>query len=162
MAELEEAEPGRPRPRSRMAARAVRAPRDPAWTADGVVLEEWAPVSPVSGKLDAVEWKLPVAEIEGPRIEIDKAELAALPPARDDRAESNGGEQSERAPDPNMAVGPTVEVQPTAPDPRVVRMTKMGRGDPSRPLPLVDPPQPDDPGVVAAGDDSDERRSKAL
>ena len=79
MAELEEAETGdRGRAREWLA-RAVRAPRDPAWTADGVVLEEWAPVSPVSGKLDAVEWKLPVAEIEGPRIEIDKAELAALP-----------------------------------------------------------------------------------
>ena len=82
MAELEEAETGdRGRAREWLA-RAVRAPRDPAWTADGVVLEEWAPVSPVSGKLDAVEWKLPVAEIEGPRIEIDRAELAALPPAR--------------------------------------------------------------------------------
>ena len=69
-------------------ARAVYAPRDPVWTADGVVLEEWAPISPVSGRLDAVEWKVPLAEIEGPRIEIDKAELMALPPASGDRAES--------------------------------------------------------------------------
>lgn len=163
MAELEEAETGdRGRAREWLA-RAVRAPRDPAWTADGVVLEEWAPISPVSGKLDAVEWKLPVAEIEGPRIEIDRAELAALPLARGDRAESNDDEErAEPTSDRALPSGATVEVQPTAPDPRVVRMTKAGRGDPSRPLPLVDPPQPDDPGVVVTGEDSDERRSKAL
>ncbi len=44
-----------------MAARAVRAPRDPAWTADGIVSDEWEPMSPVTGKLDAFEWKVPVA-----------------------------------------------------------------------------------------------------
>ncbi len=30
-------------------ARAVNAPRDAAWTADGVVSERWAPISPVTG-----------------------------------------------------------------------------------------------------------------
>ena len=40
-------------------ARAVDAPRDPAWTADGVVAERWAPVSPVTANLDAFEWKVP-------------------------------------------------------------------------------------------------------
>lgn len=39
--------------------RAVDAPRDPAWTADGVVAERWGPVSPVTGALDAFEWKVP-------------------------------------------------------------------------------------------------------
>jgi HemY protein len=38
-------------------ARAVRAPRDPVWEADGVVSERWAPVSPVTGRLDAFEWR---------------------------------------------------------------------------------------------------------
>jgi len=41
-------------------ARAVNAPRDPVWTADGVVSEEWAPVSPVTGQLDAFQWRVPV------------------------------------------------------------------------------------------------------
>jgi len=45
-------------------ARAVNAPRDPAWTADGVVADRWLPVSPVSGALDAFEWRVPVSEIE--------------------------------------------------------------------------------------------------
>ena len=39
--------------------RAVAAPRDPAWTADGVVSERWAPISPVTGALDAFQWKVP-------------------------------------------------------------------------------------------------------
>lgn len=39
-------------------ARAVRAPRDAAWTADGITFGEWEPVSPVSG-LDALHWRVP-------------------------------------------------------------------------------------------------------
>jgi HemY protein len=55
-------------------ARAMRAAPDPAWTADGVVSEQWLPVSPATGKLDAFQWKVPVAEIgfERPPIEPDK------------------------------------------------------------------------------------------
>lgn len=40
-------------------ARAVRAPRDAVWMADGVASNEWAPISPVSGALDAFEWRVP-------------------------------------------------------------------------------------------------------
>ncbi len=47
-------------------ARAVNAPRDPAWTADGVVSENWAPISPVTGRLDAFQWKIPVEMLEKP------------------------------------------------------------------------------------------------
>ena len=79
MAELEGAESGDSGRARGWMARAVYAPRDAAWTADGVVLEEWAPVSPVTGRLDAVEWKVPVAEIEAPRLDIDPAELAPPP-----------------------------------------------------------------------------------
>jgi HemY protein len=39
--------------------RASRGVRDPAWVADGVVSDTWAPVSPVTGRLDAFEWKSP-------------------------------------------------------------------------------------------------------
>ena len=45
-------------------ARAVNAPRDPAWTADGIVADRWAPTSPVTGALDAFQWRVPV-EIDG-------------------------------------------------------------------------------------------------
>ena len=47
-------------------ARAVNAPRDPAWTADGVVSDRWAPVSPVTGALDAFRWRVPVEAIDQP------------------------------------------------------------------------------------------------
>ncbi len=45
-------------------ARAVNAPRDPSWTADGIVAETWAPVSPVTGQLDAFQWRVPVESME--------------------------------------------------------------------------------------------------
>ena len=41
-------------------ARAVNAPRDQAWTADGIVSDHWAAISPVTGALDAFQWKVPV------------------------------------------------------------------------------------------------------
>ncbi|MGF7158474.1 HemY protein [Rhodoligotrophos appendicifer] len=41
-------------------ARAVSAPRDAAWTADGYVSDIWEPMSPVTGELDAFVWKRPV------------------------------------------------------------------------------------------------------
>ena len=43
-------------------ARAVNAPRDPAWTADGIVSETWAPISPVTGQIDAFQWRVPVTD----------------------------------------------------------------------------------------------------
>jgi HemY protein len=44
-------------------ARAVRAPRDRAWIADGYVSDRWLPVSPVSGAVDAFQWKAPADAI---------------------------------------------------------------------------------------------------
>lgn len=48
--------------------RASVAARDPAWVADGIAADEWAPVSPTSGRLDAFVWTKPPAH------------LTALPP----------------------------------------------------------------------------------
>jgi HemY protein len=80
MAEIEEGEHGdRGRAREWLA-RAVHAPRDPAWVADGMVLDEWAPVSPVTGRLDAVEWRAPAERLSGPEIApIEEADLRSLP-----------------------------------------------------------------------------------
>jgi len=76
MAQIEEGEHGdRGRAREWLS-RAVHAPRDPAWVADGMVLQNWAPVSPVSGLIDAVEWKVPAEQLGGPpAIDIDDAAL---------------------------------------------------------------------------------------
>ncbi|MDB5911311.1 MAG: heme biosynthesis protein HemY, partial [Massilia sp.] len=65
MAEIEEGQNADQGKAREWLARAVRAPRDPAWTADGVTADEWAPVSPVIGKLDAFEWKVPVSAAPG-------------------------------------------------------------------------------------------------
>jgi HemY protein len=83
MADLVENETGDAGRAREWMARAVRAPRDPAWTADGMVLEHWAPASPVTSQIDAVEWKVPVAELEGPHLQIDAEDLkpAVLEPA---------------------------------------------------------------------------------
>ncbi len=58
-ADIEEAETGDQGRVRAWLARAVRAPRDASWEADGVTSERWAPVSPVTGKLDAFEWRIP-------------------------------------------------------------------------------------------------------
>jgi len=57
-------------------ARAVNAPRDPAWTADGVVSDRWSPVSPVTGALDAFRWRVPVEE-QGGALLVAKVEALA-------------------------------------------------------------------------------------
>ena len=59
MAEIEEAEHGDRGAIRAWLARAVRAARDPAWIADGHVSETWAPVSPVTGRLDGYRWQVP-------------------------------------------------------------------------------------------------------
>jgi len=41
--------------------RALSAPRDPVWVADGQVLERWLPVSPVTGRVAGVAWAVPPA-----------------------------------------------------------------------------------------------------
>lgn len=60
MAEIEEGQSGDQGKAREWLARAVRAPRDPAWTADGLTSDEWEPISPLTGRLDAFEWKVPV------------------------------------------------------------------------------------------------------
>lgn len=59
MAELEQGENNDEGKARQWLARAVRAPRDPAWIADGIIAEEWEPTSPISRKLDAFKWATP-------------------------------------------------------------------------------------------------------
>lgn len=88
LADIEEAETGDEGRVRHWLSQAVRAPRDPAWTADGYVSEAWEPVSPVTGKLDAFEWKVPVEQLSGPSLDGDVSErsfdqaMASLPPVR--------------------------------------------------------------------------------
>jgi HemY protein len=78
MAEIEEIEHGDEGRAREWLARAMRAAPDSAWTADGVVTERWLPVSPVTGRLDAFQWKVPLAEIGFARSVLEAA--APSPP----------------------------------------------------------------------------------
>jgi HemY protein len=83
MAELEMAQGDEGRAREWMA-RALNARRDPAWTADAFVSDHWLPISPVSGRLDAFEWKDPLAGEDHGTVIEHRAEVPAVPavPAR--------------------------------------------------------------------------------
>ena len=161
MAELEEAETGdRGRAREWLA-RAVCAPRDPAWTADGVVLEEWAPVSPVTGKLDAVEWKVPLAEIEAPRLDLGVEALERPETQAEDEAEDVAGQSGALVVEDKKPVAVDEQAAPAAAVPALVPVApqpiKLVAKAERLPDPdVVEPPRPDDPGV-SADDDEDSR-----
>ncbi len=59
-------------------ARAVHAPRDAAWVADGAVSDKWAPVSPVSGAFDAFQWRVPADALDAADTDLLAAKLAEL------------------------------------------------------------------------------------
>lgn len=122
-------------------ARAVRAPRDAVWIADGVASNEWAPVSPVTGKLDAFEWQVP-SDAPAPGAGADDAlldEISALsnelevarPPvemADENVSVSQGGaltitvtavDTTPPAPTPASVVAPTPVVETVVAEPVV-------------------------------------------
>lgn len=65
MAEIEEKQGGDTAAVRGWMARALRAKRDPAWVADGYISSTWEPTSPLSGRVDAFEWKVPVERFSG-------------------------------------------------------------------------------------------------
>jgi len=126
MAELEGLEGDEGRAREWMA-RALHAARDPVWTADGFVSDRWLPVSPVTGRLDAFQWKVPVAELsERPLLEAEpEGQAPALP-------------REVPSPPLNVAPEPATAAMPAA--------APVARA-PMRPAPIIPLAQvPDDPG----------------
>jgi HemY protein len=81
MAEIEEMEHNDVGRSREWMARALHAARDPCWAADGVVSEEWMPLSPVSGRIDAFEWRVPVAELPAPAPKSARAQTIAPEPS---------------------------------------------------------------------------------
>jgi HemY protein len=81
MAEIERTEHGDSGRARSWTLRAVRALHDPVWTADGYVSDRWRPVSPVSGRLDAFQWQMPLSALpsdKGGTIESSAFEQAML------------------------------------------------------------------------------------
>lgn len=142
MAELERSEQGDEGRAREWTARAVHAARDPAWTADGFVSERWMPVSPISGRIDAFEWKVPLAEIASERPEA-VAESAA-PALIDVIAESGPTEEPAAGvqEEITMRAAPVVAPEKPARGPRIARERR--EPVPEAVVPVVH--APDDPG----------------
>jgi HemY protein len=85
MAQLEEADTGDIGRAREWMARAVHAALDPVWTADGLIAENWMPVSPATGRLDAFQWRVPVADLtpRGPLLEPAPSRPAIAAPVPD-------------------------------------------------------------------------------
>ena len=138
-------------------ARAANAPRDPAWTADGIVAERWAAISPITGTLDAFRWKVPVEQKGTQDEELALAKLEELMALGD----ATNEKVIEAKPEADDTVPQTVEVRtvpvteskpkpaaaapvaPAAPASNAQR----GNGSAAEPRPFVPPRAPDDPGV---------------
>jgi HemY protein len=89
MAELERAERNDEGRAREWMARALNAAPDPAWTADGYVSDRWLPVSPVSGRLDAFEWRVPLTGmVSAPVIEPEPPSAAPVEIAAEQQRDS--------------------------------------------------------------------------
>jgi HemY protein len=172
MARIEAGEGNKGREREWLA-RAVRAPRDRAWIADGYISDRWLPVSPVTGAVDAFEWKAPVDAIgkgddtllieEGlDTPEPPSSPRVVSPPAliEDDTTppDEPAGESSTSSGDGTAPPRvPIVEIKPAEPAPEA-ETSKPPRHDlappPRREPQLYVPPRPpDDPGIAPSDPD---------
>ncbi|MFK8249955.1 heme biosynthesis protein HemY [Ancylobacter terrae] len=161
MAELEAAEHGDVGKAREWSSRAVRADRDPVWIADGVVAEQWGPVSPVTGRLDAFHWAVPPGATATPLIEheVERARLAIAaaieahpaPVDKPSSAKPAAAAEPKAAPAPqpgavNGAAAP-IRSAPVSPNPAPIRTAPASSNPvtakPARnPAPLVPEPQP--------------------
>ena len=147
MAELERAEHNDEGRAREWLARALNAAPDPQWTADGHVSDRWQPVSPVTGRLDAFEWRVPLTgAIAAPVIE-PLPPIAPVPPPEPAIEQTVLAPQQTTQPSaaPPQAVPPPAQ-QSTA-LPAWLSTRAQGAGStPKAPavIPLVHPP--DDPG----------------
>ena len=157
-------------------ARAVTAPRDAAWTADGVTSERWLPVSPVSGELDAFQWRVPPGDVESgeerilgadlsefiasgePETVIAKAEVVAPAPGSSSPAPAPKAAEPEpqapppKSPPPKPASRPAkAEAPPPAAEPfaaAAADKTESATRRSERTRSFTPPRAPDDPGPV--------------
>jgi HemY protein len=181
MAALEEAEHGDEGRVREWTARAVHARRDPAWTADGYVSERWLPVSPVSGRLDVFEWKVPVAELGPPREEaLVPADIATplitapavgpeaetVPAAAIHELDDTSNPANTESPPTADATPPrapqdaTMVANPGVPTPAPTSARAASRMPTRRPIEAVDPlvRAPDDPGPEPPPEPAVDRR----
>ena len=161
MAQLEEAETGDIGRSRQWMARAVHAGLDPVWTADGLIAENWMPVSPASGRLDAFQWRVPVADLtpRGPLLEPAPTTPAiaapvipqVIPVAKEIRVETKPAPRPELKPEPKLEARaesrPEIKIETmSGPAPLSLDLS------PAPPPEIIGPPGiaplqvPDDPG----------------
>ncbi len=141
MADIEDAEHGDLGQWREWLARASRAPLDPAWIADGIVYDQWEPVSPATGRLDAFVWQAP-ADRPGHVMEAMPAPTPREP-------------MRLHAPEPAPAPAPEEDEVELSPPAAVVPLAQTS--DTAMPVP-VDPLDPAPPkslkqAVIVAPDD---------
>lgn len=173
MAELEEAEHGATGRVREWLGRATRAPRDAAWVADGLVSDQWLPVSPISGRLDAFVWTVPPATLGSQGAHLNDDVLADLDepsaPLLEGKAETVEAEtvpapaglappapseplKTEAKPEPKTEIKPEPPVAPPPPaaEPvvEIAPVTTKPAPQAPKPAPVVFPVAhaPDDPG----------------
>ncbi|MCC0003004.1 MAG: heme biosynthesis protein HemY [Methylobacteriaceae bacterium] len=138
MAEIEEAQFGESGAVREWLARGSRAPRDPAWIADGVVSSRWSPVSPVTGKLDAFRWTTPVEQIG---LAAPEPVIAPMPDTAPKTIEP-------------LAIEPPAEPEPSAEPVEEAKIEPVVIEPPpaARPVVFPLPNSPDDPGAEPEND----------
>ena len=166
MAEIERTEHGDTGKARAWTLRAVRALHDPVWTADGYVSDRWRPVSPVSGRLDAFQWQMPLSALPSGNGAVEpspfeQAMLAATPErmaAVSELPDTPALVAQDNAPALPPAVDPTPPPSPAAAAPAPAAAPPLFRArtdipaasekpQPAIPpvIPIIRPP--DDPGV---------------
>ena len=158
MAEIEDQESGDEGRSREWLARAVSAPPDPVWTADGFTSETWQPFSPASGELDAFRWKVPLEglsfdaappEATAPPVPVHQDEVQPDDPGSAAASETELLEVVAEEPQASDAEPPSQEQEATAPDDAPGETPEDGkeaRAHPAKPKMFVPPRAPDDPG----------------
>ena len=100
-------------------ARALNAPPDPQWTADGYVSDRWLPVSPVTGRIDAFQWRVPLTgAIAAPIIEPAlPAPVSVTPAPREQNAIIPAGASSVRSATEPVKAEPVIPLVHAPDDP---------------------------------------------
>jgi HemY protein len=172
MAEIEEGEHGDQGRVRAWLTRAFNAQPDPAWVADGQAFDHWAPVSPISGRVDAFEWKVAAQPLGPPaRAEIETGvDRPDAPPPRREvvappvlRTETPKDVPAAAAPKPGASVRqpeparpPAAVVPPVSSSPKppaAIPAARVATAPKSEPPPM--PRAPDDPGPEPATADPD-------
>ncbi|MET3614420.1 HemY protein [Rhizobium aquaticum] len=169
LADIEEEESGDQARIRHWMSMARRAPRDPAWIADGFVSQVWLPLSPVTGRIDAFEWRK-LERQAGTAIEHEpltaEAAFLSLPPANTPRPAPQASEihvfgepeptsvKTEPTPSPQSAAKPVnSETSGKNTSRPAARPAKPAQDeDESKAWAAVEPffgRPPDDPGVKA-------------